>query len=40
MLAVDDDPAMHRLLEEQLRPLGWHIDTVPDGEAAVRRELG
>jgi CheY-like chemotaxis protein len=37
VLAVDDDPAMHRLLEEQLRPLGWHIDTVPDGEAAVRR---
>lgn len=28
---------MHVLVEEQLRPLGWHIDTVPDAESAVRQ---
>ena len=35
ILAVDDDPAIRRLIERALRSEGYEVQTVPSAEAAI-----
>ena len=36
ILAVDDDPAIRRLIERALRTEGYEVQTVPSAEAAMK----